>query len=64
MGYLAAQSPFAISRYVLRKAAVYGCVMASFTVQEFGFKELIGLTKERIDERYQKFIKLTEFHID
>lgn len=64
MGFLASQSPFSVSRYTLRQATVYGCIMASFTVQEFGFKELLNLSKEKIDERYQRFIKLTEFHLD
>lgn len=63
MGYIASQSPFSISRTVLRNAAVYGCIMASFTVQEFGFKELLNISKEKIEERYQRFIKLTDFHI-
>lgn len=64
MGYLASQAPFSLSRYTLRKAVVYGCVMASFTVQDFGFKELLNLDRAKIDERYQRFIKLTEFHLD
>lgn len=62
MGYLASQSNFSLSRYTLRKAAVYGCVMASFTVQEFGFKELLRLNREQIEDRYRRFVELTTFH--
>src|SRR5262249_23947643 len=56
LGYLASQSQFSLSRPVLRKAVVYGCVMASFTVQDFGFKDLLKLTREQIDERYHRFV--------
>lgn len=64
MGYLASQSNFSLSRYVLRKAVVYGSVMASFTVQDFGFKDLLGLSQETIQERYRKFVELTSFHLE
>ncbi len=64
MGYLASQAKFSISRYTLRKAIVYGSVMASFTVQEFGIKDLLTLTRELIDERYKRFVELTSFHVD
>ncbi len=64
MGYLASQTDFSLSRYTLRKAVVYGSVMASFIVQDFGCKNLLNLTKEMIEERYRKFIELTAFHLD
>lgn len=64
MGFLASQSDFSLSRYVLRKAIVYGSVMASFIVQDFGCKNLLSLTREMIEERYRKFIELTAFHLD
>lgn len=63
VGYLASQSPFSMSRYVLRKAVVYGSVMASFIVQDFGAKNLMNLTREAIDERYHRFVELTAFHL-
>lgn len=64
MGYLAAQGNYSISRYDLRKAVVYGCVMASFTVQDFGFTELLNAKKEQLAQRYQRFVELTQFHIE
>jgi sugar/nucleoside kinase (ribokinase family) len=63
MGYIASQSNFNLSRYTLRKAIVYGSVMASFIVQDFGFKNLLPLTKEMIDERYHRFVELTAFNL-
>jgi len=64
MGFLASQAELSLSRYTLRKAVVYGSVMASFTVQAFGLKDLLGLTRQQIDERYKKFVELTSFHLD
>lgn len=62
LGYLASQQDFSLSRHVLRKAVVYGSVMASFTVQDFSFNELLNLNREKIDERYHRFVELTSFH--
>lgn len=61
VGYLASQSNFSLSRYTLRKAVVYGNVMASFTVQDFGFSNLVQLKREMVEERFQKFVELTVF---
>lgn len=63
MGFLASQTPFTPSRYILRKAVVYGSVMASFIVQDFGFKNLLNLDRNQIDERYHRFVELTAFHL-
>lgn len=62
MGYLASLGPISISRSALRKAVVYGSVMASFIIQDFGFKELLTLKREAIEERYRRFVDLTHFH--
>jgi sugar/nucleoside kinase (ribokinase family) len=64
VGYLASQSVFSLSRNTLRKAVVYGNVMASFAVQDFGFNNLIQLNREKVDERYQRFVDLTVFQQD
>jgi hypothetical protein len=37
--------------------------MASFIVQDFGFRNLLPLTKEMINERYQRFVELTAFNM-
>ncbi|OGQ25005.1 MAG: sugar kinase [Deltaproteobacteria bacterium RIFCSPHIGHO2_02_FULL_60_17] len=46
----------------LRRAIVYGSVVASFTVEDFGLQRLTRLSVEEIEERYQRFIELTDFH--
>lgn len=46
----------------LRRAIVYGSVVASFTVEDFGLKRLTTLSLAEIEERYRRFIDLTDFH--
>jgi sugar/nucleoside kinase (ribokinase family) len=46
----------------LRRAIVYGSVVASFTVEDFGVKRLTGVGLGEIEERYRNFAKLTDFH--
>lgn len=64
LGFLASQSPFTLSRYTLRKAVVYGNVMASFAVQDYGSSSLVQLTREKVEERFQRFVDLTLFQKD
>ena len=45
----------------LRRAAVYGSVMASFTIEKFGIDGLKSLTLEQIEQRYSEFNKLVSF---
>ena len=45
----------------LKKAMVYGSVMASFNVEKFSLDGLTGLGMEQIDQRYQDFQKQTAF---
>ncbi len=46
----------------LRRAIVCGSVVASFAVEDFGLKRLTTLGLGEIEERYQRFIELTDFH--
>ncbi len=46
----------------LRRAIVYGSVVASFTVEDFGVKRLTAASLADIEERYQRFVQLTDFH--
>ena len=46
----------------IRRAIVYGSVVASFTVEDFGVKRLTTVSLSEIEERYQRFIQLTDFH--
>lgn len=45
----------------LKKAIIFGSVMGSFCVEEFGVKRLLALTYPEITERYREFKRLTHF---
>jgi sugar/nucleoside kinase (ribokinase family) len=59
MGYLAASG--ATDDAALRKAIVFGSVMASFNVVDFGPKRLETLTFPEIEVRYREFHRLAFF---
>jgi sugar/nucleoside kinase (ribokinase family) len=61
MGHLARTGD--LSENNLRRAVVYGSVMASFAVEEFGLKRLLGLTAQEIEERMREFAQLTRFDV-
>ena len=45
----------------LRKAVIYGSVMASFNVEDFSLNRLRSLKSSDIQARYLQFKKLTHF---
>jgi len=45
----------------LRRAIVYGSVLASFVVEDFSLNRLRTLTLDDIEHRYRQFVALTEF---
>lgn len=59
MGYLAATRN--LSEASVRKATVFGSVMASFVVEDFSLERMRSLAYEDIVERYRKVKLLTEF---
>jgi sugar/nucleoside kinase (ribokinase family) len=59
LGYLAESND--VSEAGLRKAIVYGSVVASFTVEDFSLRRLQSLTRDDIKQRYRQFVSLTEF---
>ena len=59
MGYLASQGK--IDDAAMRRAMVYGTVMASFNVEEFGTERVDRLTHSEINQRFSEFKKLTHF---
>jgi sugar/nucleoside kinase (ribokinase family) len=61
MGYLAKAGEF--SDRELRRAVIYGSVMASYAVEEFGLSRLLRLTPKDIETRYREFKKLTHFDV-
>ncbi|MBI1746222.1 MAG: sugar kinase [Acidobacteria bacterium] len=59
MGYLAAAR--GLDAAYLKKAIIFGSVMASFNVEEFGVNRLTRLTYPEVIERYRQFKALTHF---
>ena len=51
----------ALDAAALRRAVVYGSVVASFTVEAFGVERLSALTRAEIDERFASFRRLVAF---
>jgi sugar/nucleoside kinase (ribokinase family) len=45
----------------IRQAAVYGSLLASFTIEKFGIDRLISLSAEEIEVRFAEFQKLVSF---
>ena len=59
MGYLASEA--AIDDAAMRRAMIFGSVMASFNVEEFGTERVSRLTHEEINERFRTFKRMTHF---
>jgi sugar/nucleoside kinase (ribokinase family) len=59
MGHLARTGD--LSDANLRRGAVYGSVMGSFAVEEFGLGRLLRLTPGEIESRYREIKQLTHF---
>jgi len=45
----------------LKSGIIYGSVLASFTVEQFGVKALLAVTSKAINDRIEKFKSLTSF---
>jgi sugar/nucleoside kinase (ribokinase family) len=59
LGYLASRSE--VNDRELRRAIIFGSVLASFTVEKFSLDRLREITLSDIHERYQDFRALTRF---
>jgi sugar/nucleoside kinase (ribokinase family) len=59
MGYLTAQKD--INDDTLRRACVYGSVMASFNVEKFGTERVDELDYPEINQRFKDFKRMTHF---
>jgi hypothetical protein len=59
MGYLASTLNF--SEESMRKAVIFGSVMASLNVESFSLDRLRSLDYKEIEGRYREFKKLTHF---
>ncbi len=61
MGYLA--SAGRITEHALRRAMVYGSVLGSFAVEEFGLERLRTLTRREVESRARHLQKVTAFRL-
>jgi len=59
MGYMASQET--LDEAAMRRAMIFGSVMASFNVEEFGTDRVQRLTHEEINERFRAFKQITHF---
>ena len=59
MGYLSSQQT--LDDAAMRRAMIFGSVMASFNVEEFGTARVDRLTPEEINERFRAFKQMTHF---
>lgn len=59
MGYLASQET--VDEDAMRRAMIYGSVMASFNVEKFGTERVSALTYEEINQRFADFKRFTHF---
>lgn len=56
MGYLAKEG--SIDWEGIKRSAVWGTIVASFTVEEFGVKKLLSIGIEELEERFERFKKI------
>ena len=59
MGYLSSQEK--LDEAAMRRAMIFGSVMASFNVEEFGTERVRRLTHAEINERFRRFKQMTHF---
>lgn len=59
MGYLASQEM--LDESAMRRAMIFGSVMASFNVEEFGTERVRRLTHAEINDRFSAFKRMTHF---
>jgi sugar/nucleoside kinase (ribokinase family) len=59
MGYLASQET--LDEAAMRRAMIFGSVMASFNVEEFGTERVQRLTHDEINGRFSTFKRMTHF---
>ena len=59
MGYLASQAE--INEEAMKRAMIFGSVMASFNVEKFGTERVDALNHDEINKRFSDFKKFTHF---
>jgi len=61
IGYLANSSDVSFDN--MKRAVIFGSVMASFCVEKFGTERLVELSPVEVDKRMQEFVNLVQFDI-
>ncbi|MGZ4396778.1 MAG: PfkB family carbohydrate kinase [Gaiellaceae bacterium] len=61
VGFLAAHAGSGATEELLRAAMVYGSVVASFNVEDFGTERVQRLTHAEIEQRFEEFRRMTSF---
>jgi len=59
LGHIARRSRADFS--TMKEAVIYGNVMGSFAVEDFGVRRLLGISKKDVEERYIKYRNLVQF---
>ena len=59
LGHIARKNKFDFA--TMKEAVIYGNVMGSFAVEDFGVKRLLTITKDDVEERYRKYRNLVQF---
>jgi sugar/nucleoside kinase (ribokinase family) len=59
VGYLAQCN--AVNQMSLRRAVVFGSIMATFAVEQFSIRRLLSITKTDVTKRFKEFKRLTNF---
>ena len=62
IGYLAKTKDVSFEN--MKRAVIYGSVLASFCVEKFGTEQLQSITKEQINCRLQNFVDLVKFDVE
>lgn len=59
MGYIAKEGK--TDWETIKKATVWGTILASFTVEEFGLEKLLEIERRDLEERFERFKKIVSF---
>jgi len=54
----------AVTAGEIRRAMIYGSVVASFSVEGYGPQRLLTLTRDEVEDRYRQFRSMTQFGVD
>lgn len=60
MGFISNENDITIAN--LKRSVVYGCVVASFTVEDFSVNRLSELKEEELNTRHQAFMRLSNIN--